>query len=396
MQVLNDLFGKYGYRIYMCSLDQRFMSFVQEENYYVNVIGLFDERQQTSTQAQMQSFLDAHKGRLTYERPKDIHFLKLICTDARGVGRLVPGRDAHGLVETEEAQREAALTDGWVQNVWYLIDDTDAGGTNGRLFVPQAAPEDFYGLRAPLEQFVAAEGIRIAHPEINLSEAQRTQLSLDRAPAREGTDGQPVLKEQPVEKEAVCYVTLGLVLLNVTMFILQSFHIFEAGEYVLTDGILTKPREWYRLVTYMFLHGDLSHLLNNMLMLYAIGTTLERQFSRGIYGMIYFVSGISAGIFSVWYHTHIGQAYVSLGASGAIYGLMGAIMAFLLLRMRYQGRGLYRRIAIALFLLFYTSTVEVNVDYAAHLGGFVYGLLVCGICCMMKRRNTKFGNSSRG
>ena len=101
MSVLNDLLKKYGYRIYMCSVDQRYMSFVQEENYYINVIGFFDERKQTSTRAQMQGFLDAHKERLTYGRPKDIHFLKLICTDAKGVGRLVPGTDPGGLTEEE-------------------------------------------------------------------------------------------------------------------------------------------------------------------------------------------------------------------------------------------------------------------------------------------------------
>ena len=56
MSVLNDLLNKYGYRIYMCSVDQRYMSFVQEENYYINVIGFFDERKQTSTRAQMQDF----------------------------------------------------------------------------------------------------------------------------------------------------------------------------------------------------------------------------------------------------------------------------------------------------------------------------------------------------
>lgn len=388
---LNTLFEKYGYRIYMCSIDQRYISFVQEENYYVNVIGFFDERRQTSTQAQMQSFLDVHKDRLTYGRPKDLHFLKLICTDALGVGRLEPGMDAHGLAEKEEAEREAQLTRAWTEDVWYLIDDknpdTETGQPmGGRLFVPQSAPEDFYGLRQPLDRFVAKEGIQIALPEINLSEAQLTQLGLDKAPATEGPDGKPVLREALKEKEAECFVTLGLLLINVTMYILSTFQIFRTEDYALTNGIMSVPGEWFRFLTYMFLHRDVMHLVNNMMMLYAIGSVLERQVHRGMYAVIYFVTGIGAGCLSVWYHTRMNLAFDSIGASGAIYGIMGALMAYMLLRRQRYDRGFYGRIAIGLLLLFYTGTVDPHIDHMAHLGGFFCGLIVCGLYCLWNER----------
>ena len=387
--VLNELFGKYGYRIYMCSLDQRYISFVQEENYYINVIGFFDERRQTSTQAQMQGFLDAHKGRLTYERPKDIHFLKLICTNAKGVGQLVPGMDAHGLAEEEAAEREAQLTRAWTQDVWYLIDDENPDAVTGeamgaRLFVPQSAPEDFYGIKSPLEQFVAKEGIQIALPEINLSEAERTQLGMDKAPAKEGPDGRPVLREKPREKEAACFVTLGLLLINATMYILSTFDIFSKDDFALTNGILGIPGEWFRLFTYMFLHYDVMHLINNMLMLYAIGSILERQIDRWMFAVVYLAAGIGGGCISVWYHTRLLTPYYSMGASGAIYGIMGALMAYLLLRRQRSQRGLYGRIGFALFLMFYTGTVDKQIDQMAHLGGFFCGLIVCGIYCLLQ------------
>ncbi len=397
---LNELFKKYGYRIYMCSVDQRYISFVQEENYYINVIGFFDERRQTSTKAQMQGFLDAHKDRLTYGRPKDIHFLKLICTDALGVGRLEPGPDAHGLTEDEEAQREAQLTQAWTEDVWYLIDDRNPDAVTGqpmgaRLFVPPTAPEDFYGVRTPLEQFVAKEGIQIALPEINLSEAERTQLGLDKAPATEGPDGMPVLREPPKEKEPVCYVTIGLLLVNVIMYILASLGVYQKDDYSLTNGILSFPEQWFRLLTYMFLHSDVGHLVYNMLMLYAIGSILERQIDRWMFAVAYFAAGIGGGCFSVWYFTRMQEPYFSLGASGAIYGIMGALMAYMLLRRQRYSRSFYRRIAIALFLLFYTGTIDRQIDQMAHLGGFFCGLIICGIYCILKGQSRLNANRSQ-
>ena len=392
MSVLNDLFNKYGYRIYMCSVDQRYMSFVQEENYYVNVIGFFDERKQTSTRAQMQGFLDAHKERLTYGRPKDIHFLKLICTDAKGVGRLVPGTDGGGLSEEEE--KEAALTRAWTQDVWYLIDDENMDAETGkpfggRVFVPPTAPEDYYGIRKPLEQFVAAEGIRVAMPEINLSEAERTQLGMDKAPAREGPNGKPVLRERLRPKEKLCYVSLALILINVVLYFISEKQLFVKQDYCTTDGILQMPEQWYRLVTYQFMHADLGHLFNNMLMLYALGSSLEPKIPRWMYALLYLLSGIGGGIFSVWYHTRESIGFYGLGASGAVYGLMGAMIAWLLLSRQRNDRTLYGRIAFALFLMFYSGTVRENVDQMGHLGGFFCGLILCGIYSIGKGQNKR-------
>jgi rhomboid protease GluP len=398
MSVLNDLFKKYGYRIYMCSVDQRYMSFVQEENYYVNVIGFFDERKQTSTRAQMQGFLDAHKERLTYGRPKDIHFLKLICTDARGVGQLVPGTDGGGLSEEEE--KEAELTKAWTQDVWYLIDDEKMNPETGRpmggrLFVPPTAPEDFYGIRKPLEQFVNAEGIQVAMPEINLSEAERTQLGMDKAPATEGPNGKPVLRERFKPREAVCYASLALILINVVVFYLSGRESFVKHDYCLMDGILQNPGEWYRLFTHQFMHADIGHLLNNMLMLFAIGSALEQHIPKWVYAGVYLLAGVGGGIFSVWYHTRQGIPYYSMGASGAVYGLMGAMIAWLLLRRQWNERGLYGRIAFALFLMFYSGTVQENIDQTAHLGGFLCGLILCGIYCICRgTRPVKSGAKS--
>ena len=388
MKTLNELFREKGYRIYMCSLDQRYMSFVQEESYCVNIICYFDERSATSTTAQMQAFLEAHKGRLDYGRGKDFHFLKLVATDALGVGRLVPGTDGHGL--DGEAKTESA----WVDQVWYLIDDANTDPESGqplgvRLFVPAGAPEDFYGLRGALEQHVAAEGIRVELPEMNLDQAARTRGEMDRAPAEQGVDGRPVFHKNPASAKDPAWATLGLVLITALMFILQSLKVFEDGDFALHEDTLRQSSQWYRLFTYMFLHSSVPHLAGNMLMLYAAGSMVEERMNRVAFFFLYFFSGVCGGMLSVWHQMRIGEEYRSFGASGAIYGIVGALIAWMVMTRQWRSFQFFSRLIIALLLLFYTSTMEADIDYMSHLGGFLAGLLFAGIYIMISWKRRK-------
>lgn len=387
MKTLNDFLLEQGYRIYMCSLDQRYMSFVQEENYSVNIVCFFDEREQTSTQAQMQAFEEVHKGRLDYGRGKDIHFLRLICTNATGVGALVPGTDGHGL--SEEAENEDRS---WVNRVWYLIDDAnpdpDTGSPLGvRLFIPPDAAEDFYGLRIHLEKHVAEYGVSIQLPEVVLEAARRTRDDMDRAPAEEGPDGMPRVREKrekEIEKPAeVCWVTMGLLLINAVMYILISMDVFDPDDFSLQLNTLRDSSQWFRLITYMFLHASLSHLAGNMLMLYAAGSMVEEKMNRAVYLGMYFFCGLCGGIFSVWSQMRVGEEYISLGASGAIYGVMGALIAWMLMNRQWRSLRFYNRILIAILLLFYGGSLDEGIDYMAHLGGFVAGLIFAGIYVLL-------------
>ncbi|MBP5607721.1 MAG: rhomboid family intramembrane serine protease [Lachnospiraceae bacterium] len=401
MKTLNDFFFEQGYRVYMCSLDQRYMSFVQEENYSVNIVCFFDERNQTSTSLQMQAFEEVHRGRLDYGRGKDIHFLRLVCTDATGVGTLVPGVDGHGLAE------EAGNDDkSWINRVWYLIDDANTDPDTGkplgvRLFIPPEAAEDFYGIRAGLEKHVAEYGAGIQLPEEALEAARHTRDELDRAPAEEGPDGMPRIKER-YEREIrkpseVCWVTMGLLLINVVMYILGSMDIFNDRDFSLDLNTLINPTQWYRLITHMFLHSSLSHLTGNMLMLYAAGSMVEEKMNRAVYMFMYFFSGICGGILSVWSRMQTGEDFYSLGASGAIYGIMGALIAWMLMNRQWRSIRFYNRILIAILLLFYGSSVDGKIDYMSHLGGFIAGLLFTGVYVMLtwnKKNNTRKGKET--
>ena len=384
MKTLNEFFLEQGYRLYMCSLDQRYMSFVQEENYSVNIVCFFDERKQTSTQAQMQAFEEVHRGRLDYGRGKDIHFLRLICTDATGVGSLVPGADGHGL-EEEEENRDTS----WINRVWYLIDDAnpdpDTGAPLGvRLFIPPEAAEDFYGLRRHLEDHVEQCGVSVHIPEINLDEAKDTRNDMDKAPAEQGPDGKPHIHERENDKpKEIHWVTTGLLLVNALMYILSSLKVFDAYDYGLCVDSLRDPSLWYTLLTYMFLHASVSHLAGNMLMLYAAGSMMEEKMHRAAYLVLYFFCAIAGGVLSVRSQMRIGEEYSSIGASGAIYGIMGALIAWMLMHRQWRSIRYYNRILIAMLLLFFGSSLEEGIDYMAHLGGFVAGLLFTGVYILL-------------
>lgn len=377
MNTINGFFKEEGYGLYVCSLDRRYFSFVQEENYVVNVICFFDERKETSTQAQLQGFLDVHRERLSYGRDKDIHFLKIMMVDQMGPFVIKPSADPRGdLYEYTSGEEEAAKEAGrrWVGDVWYLIED---GADGFRLFVPPQAVEDFYGIRKGLDAFVRENGVQVMLPGSNENGEEP-----DRSPVRENADGSKEINVSKKDKN-VPWITVGMILINLLMFGMKNLGMYEAEDYSLTNGIISQTGQWYRFFTYMFLHENELHLMNNMIMLYAAGTLVEGMINRAYFTVLYFVSGIGGGILSVWYHTKTGQPYFSLGASGAIYGIMGAVIAVMILTGMWRIKAVFIRIMIVLLLLFATGAAAGKIDVMDHLGGFVSGMIMSGIYVIM-------------
>lgn len=373
MNSINGFFKEEGYGLYVCSLDRRYFSFVQEENYVVNVICFFDERKETSTQAQLQGFLDVHKERLSYGRDKDIHFLKIMMVDQMGPSVIRPSADPRGeLYEYTSDEEEAAKEAGrrWVGDVWYLIED---GAEGTRLFVPPQAVEDFYGIRRGLESFVRENGVHVMLPS-----AEPEEEEYEKTPEKETASaaGKP---DRSLKDKNVPWITVGLILINLLMFGMKNLGMYQTEDYSLTNGIIGETGQWYRFFTYMFLHENELHLMNNMIMLYAAGSLIEGMINRVYFTALYFISGIGGGLLSVWYHTKSGQLYYSLGASGAVYGMMGAILAIMILTGLWRIRSVFYRIIIVVLLLFATGAAAGKIDVMDHLGGFVCGMILCGI-----------------
>jgi rhomboid protease GluP len=131
--------------------------------------------------------------------------------------------------------------------------------------------------------------------------------------------------------------------------------------------------EWWRLVSAMFLHGGVEHLLLNMLSLYIVGRIAERFFSPAIYLAIYLAAGGLGFLLSLTVH----PASVSVGASGAIFGLFGAVgggMFFHRYRLGERYRLFMKEYGVILALNLLLGVTLPSIDLSAHLGGLVMGL----------------------
>ncbi|WCM71229.1 rhomboid family intramembrane serine protease [Clostridium perfringens] len=129
--------------------------------------------------------------------------------------------------------------------------------------------------------------------------------------------------------------------------------------------------EYYRLVTSMFLHGGIVHLLFNMYALYILGDFIERIYGAKKYLAIYFVSGIVASIFSLYFSPVMG-----VGASGAIFGLLGAALVFAYNEKDRIGKALVTNIIVIILLNVFIGLSMSNIDISAHFGGFIAGAIL--------------------
>ena len=181
------------------------------------------------------------------------------------------------------------------------------------------------------------------------------------------------------EKKAVC--TVGLIVINIGIFLI--FLLLGKAEdtlFLLEHGAMYEPyvvegHEYYRLVTSLFLHFGIEHLLNNMVMLGALGWNLELETGKIRFLLIYFLSGVGGNLCSLLFNQSIGETVVSAGASGAIFGLMGALVLVVIKRKGRVGNLNSRGIIFMVGLSLYFGLTSSGVDNAAHIGGLICGFL---------------------
>ena len=184
-----------------------------------------------------------------------------------------------------------------------------------------------------------------------------------------------VLKKRP---EAVC--TTGLIVINTAVFLILS--VFGA----MYESLVIDMHQYYRIVTSIFLHFGIQHLLNNMVMLGALGWNLEREIGKVRFLIIYFVSGIAGNILSMYLNIIHDVQVVSAGASGAIFGLMGALVYVVIANRGRLGRLSGRGMLILVFLSLYFGLTSSGVDNWAHIGGLISGFILAVILYRRKRQ----------
>ena len=178
-------------------------------------------------------------------------------------------------------------------------------------------------------------------------------------------------------------LTYALIIVNVLVYMFtafQSMAVIDLNNKVLVEtGALYGPytvldAQWWRLGSAMFLHGGMTHLLMNMFSLYLIGRGAERYFSVGAYVSIYLFSGLLGGLVSLYMHPFS----MGVGASGAIFGIFGALAGFFLARrheIEAQSKAFMKDFAVIIGINLIIGFSIASVDVSAHAGGLVAGFI---------------------
>ena len=180
-------------------------------------------------------------------------------------------------------------------------------------------------------------------------------------------------------------LTYSIIVVNVLVYLYTSVQsggiadmnmrvLLETG--ALNGTLVVGYGEWWRLFTAMFLHGGMTHILMNMFSLYLIGRGVDLYFEKKAYISIYLFSGLLGGLASLYMHPDPNS--VGIGASGAIFGVFGALAGFFLAhreKIATQSKAFMKDFGIVLAMNLVLGLSIPSIDVSAHIGGLVIGLI---------------------
>lgn len=322
---LDLFFRKIGYEQISSNL-QEFLVYYRAEQSHVNVIQLIDYKEESYLTGEQYAHISHKVTELFTQRGMtDIHMLSLIVSSDSAKARALCGNDRF---------------------CWIL--DTSIQ----RLLIYENQTPDFYGLRGELEKWLV-DGCGNK--------------------AGKGSDN--------------AQVTVALIAINVIVYLICTFR----GELLYNKGALDAERiiahrEYYRIVTAWFLHSGPTHLFNNMLMLYFLGDMVEKRLGRWRFAVLYCLAGLGGSLCSLHYMLISDSPYVSIGASGAVFGIEGALLALVILNKGRLRTVTFGRLAFMIAYSLYIGFSSTNIDNYAHIGGVAAGFLVCFILYFTKRK----------
>ena len=175
-------------------------------------------------------------------------------------------------------------------------------------------------------------------------------------------------------------VFLGMALASSTV---MDFPVRELILWGANVGALTLSGEWWRLLTDVFVHGGLIHIAFNMWCLWNLGQLCESLYGRWTYAAIYLICGLEASLASAAWHPYV----PSVGASGAIFGLAGALITALKLGEfsvpRSALSGTLRSLGAFVVYNLIFGFILPGVDNTAHIGGLITGLIVGALIALI-------------
>jgi membrane associated rhomboid family serine protease len=207
----------------------------------------------------------------------------------------------------------------------------------------------------------------------------------------------PLKDERPTENFP--YITISLIVANVAIFIYQ----LTAGR-PFTEAFALKPYyvfnepntfNYFTFVSSMFLHGSIGHLLGNMLFLWIFGDNIEDTLGKFKYLIFYLLCGVAAGLIHAFFH--MDSRIPTLGASGAISGILGAyivlfprtrilalIPIFYFIRLMYVPAKFFLGVWFIFQFLYLASPRSHGVAFLAHIGGFIVGFFLIQLFTRLK------------
>lgn len=239
-----------------------------------------------------------------------------------------------------------------------------------RLIVHETQAADFYGWKDLLEEYL-----------FSLTE--------------EGQGRPERVREakKPKYLRSLSWANIILVAVNVIVFLICTFTgdlLYNRGAFNVAEILWNV--EIYRLFTSMFLHWNVEHLFSNMIVLYYVGAIVERELGTLPYMAIYLLSGLAGNLFSLGYEILINLYGSSAGASGAVFGVEGAL---LLLVITHRGRlesMTVGRVAFAVAFSLYCGFTSAGVNNAAHVGGVLMGFTAAAVIVGCKRMRLLFNH----
>lgn len=186
-------------------------------------------------------------------------------------------------------------------------------------------------------------------------------------------------KREKVMNNKKPILTYVLIIINVVVFALMyvygngSEDIETLKKFGANYIPLVKSGEYIRLITSAFVHIGIIHLLSNMYALYVIGRQVEQLYGKVKYILIYFISAIMGSLFTVVFSS---SNTVAAGASGAIFGLLGALLYFGYSYRGYIGNSIINQVLPAILLNLAIGFSSPNIGNSAHIGGLIGGYLI--------------------
>lgn len=343
---LENLLSEQGFHKVPSNLPE-FTFFFRGENTCVNVLHVVDYRQGLYIAEDQYEHIKAKINDFFREKGiNEVHILSLIISEDTEKARVLCGNDMF----------------------CWLINPAE-----NRLLVYEDQIPDFYGMKKILEDFLYnVSAGRNAEQETSEDSGHKGYLN----PVKSVTSGS--------------WINIALILINVILFVICTF----TGELLYNIGAFSvfniiEDQEWYRVIFSMFLHGDIGHLISNMLILYYIGNVVEKHVGHLHYIVLYFLSGFVGSVFSAGYELFTESYMSSVGASGAVFGVEGALLMLALLHKGEFADVTVGRIVFSISFALYCGFTSSYVNNAAHVGGVLAGFLLAGIFWLLSPKLKK-------